>query len=290
MKSGIQKMVEELEKAVREFYTRQNNEGDKGILNGYMLSLDMARRLLAEEEAEREQAPTVGFDPGTKDGDSCAYALAFHGKTKEEAEQKMVDWFNAKYRPAPQTPAGLVEELADLEHRRWAHWQEWCHKVLRENCPSEAMEKVLSRWDRQIATEYKDLSEREKEMDRIEARKSIEILSRHKEAKPAEEGLKEDRALLWDAIMEKVEKFNPVNPSMATDMKMEILGVLQDFVPYHPTPAKAEEPANEKERTCGNCANKYKDDICAMVSREWMCGRVCEKHAFLSALPDREGK
>lgn len=80
----------------------------------------------------------------------------------------------------PPASASLVEELADLEHRRWSHWQEWCHKVLREQCPSEAMEKVLARWDKQIATEYKDLSEREKEMDRIEARKSLNIFSRYR--------------------------------------------------------------------------------------------------------------
>ena len=71
----------------------------------------------------------------------------------------------------------LVEKLADLEHKRWSNWQTWCHKILREHCPSEAMEKVLAQWDKQIAMDYKDLSEREKEMDREEARKTLEVLS-----------------------------------------------------------------------------------------------------------------
>ena len=60
----------------------------------------------------------------------------------------------------------LMEKLADIEHTRWGDWQSWCHKILRENCPSEKLEKVLERWDRQIKTNYKDLSEEEKDSDR----------------------------------------------------------------------------------------------------------------------------
>ena len=60
----------------------------------------------------------------------------------------------------------LFEKLAAIEHIRWADWQKWCHKILRENCPSPELEKVLERWDRQIKTPYKDLSEKEKDSDR----------------------------------------------------------------------------------------------------------------------------
>jgi len=84
----------------------------------------------------------------------------------------------------PTADKGLVEELADLEHKRWSGWQTWCHKILRENCPSSALEKVLDRWDKQIATDYKDLSEREKDMDRKEAMKSLEIISRYQPVEP----------------------------------------------------------------------------------------------------------
>ena len=80
----------------------------------------------------------------------------------------------------------LVEKLADLEHKRWSNWQTLCHKILREHCPSEAMEKVLAQWDKQIAMDYKDLSEREKEMDREEAKKTLEVLSRHEAIEPLE--------------------------------------------------------------------------------------------------------
>jgi len=60
----------------------------------------------------------------------------------------------------------LFEKLADIEHQRWADWQKWCHKILRENCPSPELEKVLKRWDKQINTPYSKLSEKEKNSDR----------------------------------------------------------------------------------------------------------------------------
>jgi len=76
----------------------------------------------------------------------------------------------------PKLQEQFVEKGADIEHQRWANWQSWCHKVLRENCPSPELEKVLERWERQIATPYKDLSEQEKESDRKEARTYLPLL------------------------------------------------------------------------------------------------------------------
>jgi len=71
----------------------------------------------------------------------------------------------------------IMEKLADIEHQRWADWQKWCHKILRENCPSPELEKVLKRWDKQIATPYSELSEKEKESDREQVRRYLPILS-----------------------------------------------------------------------------------------------------------------
>lgn len=70
-----------------------------------------------------------------------------------------------------------MEELAAIEHQRWSDWQSWCHKVLRENCPSEELEKVLERWDRQIATPYSELSEAEKESDREQVRRYLPTIT-----------------------------------------------------------------------------------------------------------------
>ena len=61
----------------------------------------------------------------------------------------------------------LIEQLAEIEHQRWASWQEWCHKVIRINNPSKETLKVLERWDKQIATPYKDLL-REEQLSDIE--------------------------------------------------------------------------------------------------------------------------
>lgn len=75
----------------------------------------------------------------------------------------------------------LIERLADVEHQRWADWQQWVHqqgeRVLREGrttCAGLTLDggdlvllaNDVSRWERQIATPYADLSEREKQSDR----------------------------------------------------------------------------------------------------------------------------
>lgn len=63
---------------------------------------------------------------------------------------------------------GLREKLATIEHERWADWQKWCHEVLRENMPDywTELNNVLERWDKQIATPYSALTEKEKDSDR----------------------------------------------------------------------------------------------------------------------------
>ncbi len=70
----------------------------------------------------------------------------------------------------------FIEKGANLEHDRWVRWQKWCHRILRENCPSPELEKVLERWNRQIATPYSELSEQEKESDRKETRNYVPLL------------------------------------------------------------------------------------------------------------------
>ena len=87
----------------------------------------------------------------------------------------------------------FVEKGADLEHDRWLRWQKWCHKVLRENCPSPELEKVLERWDKQIATPYSKLSEAEKESDRKETRNYLSLFRQtllSREQKMIEEDIK----------------------------------------------------------------------------------------------------
>jgi hypothetical protein len=80
----------------------------------------------------------------------------------DEAKQAI----QALYAPKPVEDGELREQLAAIEHERWADWQKWCHKVLRENNPSPEQGDILERWDRQIETPYAELSEKEKQSDR----------------------------------------------------------------------------------------------------------------------------
>jgi len=70
------------------------------------------------------------------------------------------------------TENDLLEELSDLEHDQWAHWTEY---MLDNND-----EENHKRWRRQIATDYKDLSEDEKDGDREWAEKVIKIFKKYK--------------------------------------------------------------------------------------------------------------
>jgi hypothetical protein len=63
----------------------------------------------------------------------------------------------------------LVEALAAIEHERWSGWQKYLHSRGHQD---PATKKVtfdwdwIERWERQIATPYAELSEREKASDR----------------------------------------------------------------------------------------------------------------------------
>ena len=62
----------------------------------------------------------------------------------------------------------FLEKLAEQEHIQWVHWTAYMF----ENLTPEN----IKRWKRQIETDYKDLSEKEKDSDRVWARKAIQIM------------------------------------------------------------------------------------------------------------------
>jgi hypothetical protein len=89
---------------------------------------------------------------------------------------------------------GMKEQLADLEHKRWAKWQSYIHSNLQyeeRKFGSHTVAYYLldagkyEHWSRQIDTPYESLTEKEKDSDRVEAQNTIDLiiatLSKHKE-------------------------------------------------------------------------------------------------------------
>lgn len=77
----------------------------------------------------------------------------------------------------------LIEELARYEHERWARWQSYLHYlcIKHEDGTFTIPKEKVDRWNKQINTNYQDLSEEEKESDRVGARQILKILEKWEE-------------------------------------------------------------------------------------------------------------
>lgn len=73
---------------------------------------------------------------------------------------------------------GLMDELAAIEHERWSHWQRYMHSMgIRQKDGSLILPaELVERWDRQAATDYDDLSTKEKESDREQVSRYLPII------------------------------------------------------------------------------------------------------------------
>lgn len=73
----------------------------------------------------------------------------------------------------------LVEDLAAIEHERWAHWQSYMHgKGERQPDGSLILPvELVQSWEAQIATGYAELSEAEKESDREQVRRYLPVIA-----------------------------------------------------------------------------------------------------------------
>ena len=73
---------------------------------------------------------------------------------------------------------GIFEQLAFIEHDRWSQWQRYMHsKSIRQTdgsllIPSDLVE----RWERQMTTEYADLTDKEKASDREQVQKYLPLI------------------------------------------------------------------------------------------------------------------
>jgi hypothetical protein len=74
----------------------------------------------------------------------------------------------------------VIEELADYAHSAWSGWMDYLFGKSKFNADGSVTipTELVERWERQVATPYAWLSEPEKESDRIEAVKMLQIASR----------------------------------------------------------------------------------------------------------------
>lgn len=72
----------------------------------------------------------------------------------------------------------LIDELAAVEHERWAHWQRYVHRQATQQSDGSLRlpADLVARWERQIATKYSELTENEKESDRDQVRKYMPLI------------------------------------------------------------------------------------------------------------------
>lgn len=82
-----------------------------------------------------------------------------------------------------ETKAETLEALSDLEHDSWARWMEHLFKVSKKNSDGTVTipKDKVDRWERQVETDYEDLSNKEKESDRKEVRKFLKVAKKEDE-------------------------------------------------------------------------------------------------------------
>jgi hypothetical protein len=73
---------------------------------------------------------------------------------------------------------GGLDELAAIEHERWAHWQSYLHE---QGTPLPDGSLVLpanliARWKRQLSSPYASLSDDERESDREQVLRYLPVL------------------------------------------------------------------------------------------------------------------
>ena len=71
-----------------------------------------------------------------------------------------------------------LEPLAEAVHESWSRWMEYLfNQCTYFNGTATIPAELVARWERQLETPYSELSEAEKESDRIEARKYLEVFN-----------------------------------------------------------------------------------------------------------------
>lgn len=74
----------------------------------------------------------------------------------------------------------LLEELAAIEHQRWAHWQRFMHSQAERRSDGSLIipSDLVTKWERLIDTPYAELTDKEKESDRDQVRRYLPTVIR----------------------------------------------------------------------------------------------------------------
>lgn len=74
----------------------------------------------------------------------------------------------------------MVEQLAAIEHERWSHWQRYMHSKAQRKADGSLLisPELVKRWERQMNTEYAQLSEEEKKSDIDQVAKYLPIIKK----------------------------------------------------------------------------------------------------------------
>ena len=73
----------------------------------------------------------------------------------------------------------LLEQLAAIEHERWAHWQRFMHGK-GERTPDGSLvlpADLVAKWERLIETPYAQLTDNERESDREQVRRYLPVVA-----------------------------------------------------------------------------------------------------------------
>ncbi len=73
----------------------------------------------------------------------------------------------------------IYEKLADVQHDIWASWMNYLFSLCRidDNGDYIIPSKSVKHWQRQIETDYKDLTEKEKDGDREQVDKYLHLIN-----------------------------------------------------------------------------------------------------------------
>lgn len=73
--------------------------------------------------------------------------------------------------------SSLREALADLEHKQWASWVESVIKRIEDE--GEISKEKIKSWKDLMATDYEDLTEEMKDLDREWADKALKLMEKY---------------------------------------------------------------------------------------------------------------